>query len=485
MAEAPPSREAPWTFADDIFFQARLRPEQPAVILADRLVTFDMLAQGILRVEDRIRALGLDPGEIVGVALASPIRHLIVVAALFRLGVPSLSAETVESVLALRLPVRTYLQDAGGALTPGIRRTLVHDDWFSGPPRAIAVAPGFAGPDALCRVDVTSGSTGLPKAISTTVGAFQRRLTIQAEAEPLGVRDRVLSLVRLSGGWGFRAAAGVVAGGGTLVFAESAREALQMVAAYRVNACIASTQQVRDLVREQKRAPIPCPSLKALLFGGGLPTRALLTEARARLCVVAIVQYGATEAGPIALAPAECLADEEGATGYALPGVAIEIVDDDDRRLPAGAAGVVRVRTPSLGRAFPPGPDDAHRNLRGGWFYPGDLGRLSEDGMLVLAGRASEVINSGGVKRAPEVIEEVVLRHPNVAEAAAFGALGADGIEEVNLAIVARAPIAERQLVDWCGERGVEVARVFTVESLPRTPLGKIRRDELKATLIG
>jgi acyl-coenzyme A synthetase/AMP-(fatty) acid ligase len=83
------------------------------------------------------------------------------------------------------------------------------------------------------------------------------------------------------------------------------------------------------------------------------------------------------------------------------------------------------------------------------------------------------------------MIEEVVLRHPNVAEAAAFGAFGADGIEEVNLAIVARAPIAERQLVDWCGERGVEIARVFAVESLPRTPLGKIRRDELKATLIG
>ncbi len=116
MEEAPDSRVASSTFADGILFQARLRPEQPAVILPDRLATYDMIAQGILRVEERLRAVNLPPGEVVCVALASPIRHLILVAALFRLGVPSVSAETAESVIALRLPVRTYFQDAGGAL---------------------------------------------------------------------------------------------------------------------------------------------------------------------------------------------------------------------------------------------------------------------------------------------------------------------------------------------------------------------------------
>ena len=77
------------------------------------------------------------------------------------------------------------------------------------------------------------------------------------------------------------------------------------------------------------------------------------------------------------------------------------------------------------------------------------------------------------------------MRHPNVVEAAAFGALGADGIDEIHLAVAARAPIAERPLIDWCSERGLAVARVFFVESLPRTPLGKIKRDELKASLMG
>ena len=454
-------------------------------MLPDRLVTFDMLAQGILRAEERVRSLNLAPEDLVCVTLASPIRHIIVSAALFRLGQPALSAESFEGIAALKLPVRVCLQDPGGAITPGLQRILVEEDWFAGPRLSLTPARGFASDEALCRVDISSGSTGLPKAVWLSQARFRRLLEGLQAGDAVGVRGRVLNLIRLSGAWGFRLTAHALSAGFTLVFADSPRQALQMAAAYNVDAIVASTQQVRDLVREQIRAATPCPSVKALMFGGGLATRALLGEARARLCAQTIVQYGANEVGSIAVTPADVLGDQEGAIGYPQPGVTLEIVGPDDRPLAPGATGVVRLRTPWMGQPFPPRAEDGHPGLRDGWFYPGDRGRLTKDGMLVLDGRASEVINSGGVKRAPEVIEEVVLRHPNVAEAAAFGAFGPDGIEEVNLAIVARAPIAERQLIDWCGERGLEVARVFAVDSLPRTPLGKIRREELKTTLIG
>jgi acyl-coenzyme A synthetase/AMP-(fatty) acid ligase len=362
---------------------------------------------------------------------------------------------------------------------------LVDEDWFAGPRLSVAPARGFASDEALCRVDVSSGSTGVPKAIWLSQARFRHLLEGLRVGDAVGVRGRVLNLIRLSGAWGFRLTAHALAAGFTIVFADSPRQALQMAAAYNVDAIVASTQQVRDLVREQTRAPIPLPSVKALMFGGGLATRTLLGEARARLCAQTIVQYGANEVGSISATPADLLMNQEGAIGFPQPGVTLEIVGMDDRPLAPGAIGVVRLRNPSMGRPFPLGTKTPHPGLRDGWFYPGDRGWLTDDGMLVLEGRTNEVINSGGVKRAPEVIEEIVLRHPNVAETAAFGALGADGIEEVVLAIVARAPIAERQLIDWCGERGLDVARVFAVDSLPRTPLGKIRRDELKTTLIG
>lgn len=485
MNDASATHAASTTFADQILHHARLRPEQPAIVLPDRLVTYDMLAQGVLQVEERIRGLSLAPNELTGVVLANPIRHLAVSAALFRLGQPSVSAETVDEIAGLKLSVRTYFQDPGGALTPGLSRILVDETWFEGSRRAFVARRGFASEDALCRVDISSGSTGAPKAVWLSVAGYRRLLASLQAGDFVGVRGRVLSLPRVTGAWGFRVAANALSSGGTLVFADSPRQTLQMASAYCVEAIVASTHQARDLVREQTRAPIPCPSVTALLVAGGLATRALLTEIRARLCAQTVVQYGANEVGSISVTPAELLMGREGAVGYPQPGVTLEIVDADDRPLPQGAVGVVRLRSPWMGQPFPPEAENAHPGLRSGWFYPGDRGRLLADGMLVLEGRVNEVINSGGVKRAPEVIEEVVLRHPNVAEAAAFGAFGVDGIEEVNLAIVTRAPIAERHLIDWCGERGLEVARVFAVDALPRTPLGKIRREELKTTLIG
>lgn len=484
MDDAPTGRAALANFVDEILHYAKLRPEQPALVLPDRLISYDMLAQGILHAEARIFGLDMAPDELVCVTLASPIRHLIVVAALFRLGQPSMSAASVDEIVGLKFPVRVYLEDAGGALTPGLRRILVDEDWFAGPRLPIRPARGFASEDSLCRVGFSSGTTGVPKALWFSAAGYHR---IVAEAHKLrdafGVRGRVLNLLRTSGGWGLAVTAHALSSGGTIVFANSARQALQMADAYRVDAIVASTQQIRDLVREQTRAPISCPSVKALMFAGALAPPSLMAEARARLCAQTIVLYGAVEVGAVAVTPADLVTGVEGAVGYPQTGVTLEIVDADDGPLARGVSGIVRMRTPVMAQPFPPGA--THPGLRGGWFYPGDRGRLTEDGMLILEGRTNEVINSGGVKRAPELIEEVVLRHPNVAEVAAFGAVGADGIEEANLAVVARAPIAERHLIDWCAERGLEVARVFAVNSLPRTPLGKIRREELKASLIG
>ena len=94
------------------------------------------------------------------------------------------------------------------------------------------------------------------------------------------------------------------------------------------------------------------------------------------------------------------------------------------------------------------------------------------------------MINSGGVKIAPERVEDVVLQHESVAEAAAFGAAGASGVEEINIAIVVRAPVVERAFINWCAQRKIEVARVFIVDEIPKTPMGKIRRNDLKARLL-
>jgi acyl-coenzyme A synthetase/AMP-(fatty) acid ligase len=479
MSEAP-RRAVPAILPDHVLFQAQARPERPAIILADRIATYDMLARGMLHVEDRLGALALVPGEVVCVSLRNPIRHLVVTMALMRLGFPTLSAESATEIAALKLPVRTYLQEPGEALIPGLLQVVVGEDWFAGERRARATPTAFANDSDLFRIEITSGSTGLPKAVSSTVAEFHSRLMAQFVTGGVAARERVLGLVGFNSGWGFRTAAHTLYGGGTLIRADTPREALHMASVYGADRMVASMQQLRDLLREQRKAPVSCASLRVVVASGALPTREFLRDVRAHLCSDVVVHYGSTETGALASAPADCLMDVEGATGHAYPGVSIEIVDPQDRSVAVDAEGIVRVRTPAMSRPWPPGTGDAHPQLRDGWFYPGDRGRLTSQGLLILAGRASEVINSGGVKRAPEYIEEIVQRHPDIIEAAAFGAPGREGIEEIHLAVVIRKPVGEQRLIAWCAEAGLDVVRVFTVDTLPKTPMGKLRRDELK-----
>ena len=175
----------------------------------------------------------------------------------------------------------------------------------------------------------------------------------------------------------------------------------------------------------------------------------------------------------------------EGATGYVAPWAELEIVDVDDRPLPAGAEGLVRIRATCQGAPYPPERAAENASFRDGWFYPGDLGRYGDDGLLILTGRTSDVINVGGLKLAPEVIEEILRKHPAVADVAAFGDLGDGGIEEIFVALVPKAPAVDTQVIAWCAERNVPVKRIFTIDELSKTSSGKIHRDLLKRQLLG
>ena len=145
----------------------------------------------------------------------------------------------------------------------------------------------------------------------------------------------------------------------------------------------------------------------------------------------------------------------------------------------------LRIRATGQGAAYPPEKPDAQSGFRDGWFYSGDRGRIRPDGLLILSGRTSDIINAGGLKIAPEIIEDLLAGHPSVQEAAAFGARGEGGIEEIVLAVVPRGSLDNQQLINWCAARNIPVAKVFSVETLPKTALGKINRELLRQQLLG
>src|SRR5262249_39526431 len=121
--------------------------------------------------------------------------------------------------------------------------------------------------------------------------------------------------------------------------------------------------------------------------------------------------------------------------------------------------------------------------LRDGFFYPGDIGSLSEHGCLVISGRVAEVLNLGGEKIRPGIVEEVLCRSPSVADAAVFTVPNSFGIDELWAAIEARGAFNEQALRAFCEQNLAPFqrpARYLLVDPLPRHAKHKIAGDQLR-----
>jgi long-chain acyl-CoA synthetase len=168
-------------------------------------------------------------------------------------------------------------------------------------------------------------------------------------------------------------------------------------------------------------------------------------------------------------------------------GVRLRLVNEDGVEVPDGEAGEVLVQGPSVMRGYLDNPEATERALRGGWLHTGDLGVLDRDGVLRLVGRRTELINRGGEKIAPRVVEEALLEHPAVLDAAVVGIPDPVYGEEIKAFVVLRegSGLRERDL------RGIASARLplharprawQVVEAIPRNAAGKIARRELAGT---
>jgi long-chain acyl-CoA synthetase len=196
--------------------------------------------------------------------------------------------------------------------------------------------------------------------------------------------------------------------------------------------------------------------------------------------------YGLTEASPVVSAHRLSGIRKLGSVGQPIPGVEVAILDDDDRPVPSGELGEVCVRGPNVMLGYYRLPDETARALRGGWLHTGDVGRLDADGFLYIVERKKDLIIRGGFNIYPREVEEVLYAHPHIAEAAVIGMADALMGEDV-LAFVAlkRGAVADAdEIIAFCQTRLAKFKcpkQVRFVDALPKSPVGKILRKELRA----
>ena len=199
--------------------------------------------------------------------------------------------------------------------------------------------------------------------------------------------------------------------------------------------------------------------------------------------------YGMTEASHQMASNPLPPAERRSGTVGRQTGIDIAIMAEDDSSLLAeGEDGEVVIRGASVIDGYANNAEANAKSFTSGWFRTGDQGRMSADGYLSLVGRLKEMINRGGEKIAPREIDEVLLQHPAVGEAVAFGAPHERWGEEVVAAVVLKGEATEKDLLAFARERLADYKvprRLFIVEQIPRTATGKIQRRSVAAALNG
>jgi oxalate---CoA ligase len=180
--------------------------------------------------------------------------------------------------------------------------------------------------------------------------------------------------------------------------------------------------------------------------------------------------YGMTEAAhQMASNPLPPRERRPGTVGVAT-GTEVVALDDDWRPVPPGDEGEVAVRGPSVVDEYLGNPAATAAAFRDGWFRTGDVGRLSADGYLSLVGRLKELINRAGEKISPYEVEDVLLTHPAVAEAACYPVPDERYGEQVGAVIVLRGEVTPRELAAYCADRLAAFKRPVRMTVLPEIP---------------
>jgi acyl-CoA synthetase (AMP-forming)/AMP-acid ligase II len=471
---------------DHIGFQARLSPHALAVYGPAGAVSFQALATEIDGLATDLLAHGLTRRDIVGLHLDSSYLHLLAILALDRLSIPSMSfTPAAASAAPTHLPpqygVTAIVSAHAAPASPPCRWIAIPEPQRPriGAPDPARLATLDDPADALLRLSWSSATTGGTKGAPLSRRLQMHRMAWRRLLRGFGPQTRYLTAMPLGAAPCYGSIIAVLAAGGAVILPSPTVGFVEWANALRVTVTSAPPALLADLVGRSERLH----TMEYLeVLGAHLPG-ALAREARSALTPNIWIVYGTTETDRVAHADAAvCIADPH-AVGHVTPGVEAEVVDAADRPLAAGREGHLRIRGAQVIAGYHNDEAATRTNFRDGWFYPGDIAAITQDGMLRITGRIEEVIARGAETLSPLPIEEAMRGLPGVRDVAVFGLAGADDVQQICAAVVldpgAEAARVRAAAVERLGDRAPR--RLLVMDRLPRNPNGKVLRRELVA----
>ena len=515
--------------AEFLTITSAIVPERDAVIFEGKRFNFQVLNERSNRLANALAAMGVGKGdrvatvqvnthEIIEAAFATAKLDAVFVPLNFRARAEEFAFMINDAEPKAVLAGRRYHQlldgIRGGLKTPATFLALegAYKDWPEYERALSAASPDDRFPEAtdedMIVLMFTAGTTGTPKGVMLTHNSFSSYILNNVEPADPTVEEKNILTVPLYHIAGLQAVMAAIYGGRTLVVQRQfdADDWMNLVKTEKVDRAMMVPTMLKQLMDNPKFNPKDLQSLKVITYGAApMPLEVIKKAIREFPSTKFINAFGQTEtASTITMLPpdahdipASLPAEEQerrfkrlSSIGKPLPDVEVRIVDEEGKDVPVGVTGEIVARGGRLMKGYWKREEATKETLRSGWLYTGDLGYRDDEGYIFLGGRSKDFIKRGGEMIAPEEVEQTLMSHPAVDEAAIIGVPDIDWGERVR-AVVVRKPGSKltneqlsAELIEHCRQRLASFKKpedvVFTDE-LPRNPMGKVLKRDLRA----
>lgn len=481
----------------------RGRPSSTAITVPDGpTLTYSQLRKQVYALTGQLESLGVGRGDRVAIALPNRLETIVSF-----LAVSSIATAAPLNPAYKEDEFRFYMEDTGARVlitptdggeearraTPESVEQLTIETDDSGHVhlkeiKSIRSSRLTPYPDDVALVLHTSGTTSRPKRVPLS----HRNLTVSvqnvAETYQLGAEDVSLCVMPLFHVHGLVASTlATLFTGGTIVLPSrfNALGFWKLVENHGVtwySAVPSMHQTLLNRAKSRSRSEIPAEGsgLRFIRSCSSALSPSTMVEMEEHFKAPVLEAYGMTEAAH-QMASNPLPDDGKRVPGSVGPGtgVSVSIMDEEGALLPQGSQGEVVIQGANVIGGYEDNPEANESSFTHGWFRTGDEGVIDSDGYLRLVGRIKELINRSGEKIAPIEIDEVLLTHPAVAEAVAFGIPHDVHGEEPSAAVVLSGEATQTELVAHCRERLAPFKcprTIHIVTEIPRTATGKVQR---------
>jgi long-chain acyl-CoA synthetase len=482
-------------------FQSSVKnfPDKTALVEDNKRVSYKELGSMVDSFSSFLTSKGINKGDTVAVLLPNSIEFVTAFFSIASLGAVSVPVNTAFK----KEEISYYVNHSSAKLVlTEVKLKPLAEDAVSDSNTLVAVVKGEYAEWNITKADsnplevsiepddeaiylYSTGSTGKPKRVSRTHLNLVALADNHTETVGWTEEDKILFAVPISHTYGFgNFISSIKIGASIVVLGDFNRNrVLDLLEEESITVFPAVPVMLDVLAKTYIAEPKDLSSLKLVISAGSpLPER-IFHSFYGKYGIYPRQLYGSSETGVISINLSDDIENTFNSVGRHVKNVEVRIIDEDGKEAGVDEVGEIAVKSPSMTTGYYGLLAETKKVFRGGYYFTGDLGRIDPDGFIYIVGRKKFFINISGNKVDPLEVENFLLTHPKIKEAAVLGINDSDGNERVKAVLVADKGLEKKEILEFCKDEIAEfkIPRIIEFrDELPRSPTGKVLREELK-----